>query len=450
MKLSRRRFLTAGSATLLLPMLESDSRGSESDSQFIFFCRQANGVTQGYQVNGEPNRFWPSQTGQITQQSLNAEPDKVLSELAPWADKMIIPKGIDFPHFYASCGHSGGGIQCLTAAKISPDLSANEARAMNESVDNYIARHFQHMGGEPLTLYTGIRNGHLEEVLSYRGPKQLRPAEDNPWVAYQRMLGVSDSSYSELVFERRQSINDLIMDDIRELQQNRYFSAADKRKLELHFDSIREFEVLAANLPAYQEREMLNISGMEPSDELRMTIAKMHMDLIALAFSANYAKAATLQIGDGADGTRYTINGVTHPSFHWISHRNYSDENDGEIIVGAEDMHHQIDRLFAQTFVHFLNRLEEYGILDNGISVWCNDMGNGFTHEYLNVPFISVGSGNGFLKTGQFIDFNGVTHNKLFNTYINAFGIRNANGGLIKNFGDPDVEGGVLDDLISS
>ena len=450
MNLSRRRFLKAGSATLLLPLLESDSSSSETDSQFIFFCRQANGVTQGYENNGEVNRFWPSQTGQVTRQSLAAEPDKVLSELAPWAEHMIIPKGIDFAHFHRSCGHSGGGIQCLTAAKISEDLTANEALAMNESVDNYIARHFSQMGGEPLTLYSGIRNGHLEEVLSYRGPKQLRPAEDNPWVAYQRMLGVSDSSYSELVFERRQSINDLIMDDIRELQQNRYFSAADKRKLELHFDSIREFEVLAANLPPYEEQEMLNVSGMEPSDELRMTIAKMHMNLIALAFSANYTKAATLQIGDGADGTRYTINGTKYPSFHWISHRNYSDENDGEVMVGAEDMHHQVDRLFAQTFAHFLNRLDEYGILNNGISVWCNDMGNGFTHEYLNVPFISVGSGNGFLKTGQYLDFNGITHNKLFNTYINAFGLRNANGGFIKDFGDPDLEGGVLDDLISS
>ncbi len=449
MKLSRRRFLQAGSATLLLPLLESDSNGSETDSQFIFFCRQANGVTQGYENNDEVNRFWPSQTGQVTPQSLASEPDKVLSELAPWADKMIIPKGIDFPHVHRSCGHSGGGIQCLTAAKISEDLTANEARAMNESVDNYIARHFAQMGGEPLTLYTGIRNGHLEEVLSYRGPKMLRPAEDNPWVAYQRMLGVSDSSYSELVFERRQSINDLIIDDIRELQQNRYFSAADKRRLELHFDSIREFEVLAVNLPAQQEQAMLDISGMAASDELRMTIAKMHMDLIALAFSANYTKAATLQIGDGADGTRYTINGEKYPSFHWISHRNYSDENDGEVMVGAEDMHHKVDRLFANTFAHFLNRLDEYGILDKGISVWCNDMGNGFTHEYQNVPFISVGSGNGFLRTGQFIDFNGVTHNKLFNTYINAFGIRNPNGSFIENFGDPDVPGGVLDDLIS-
>lgn len=450
MKLSRRRFLKAGAATLFLPQLESDSRGSDTESQFIFFCRQGNGVTQGDVNTGELNRFWPSQPGPITRQSLNAEPDKVLSELAPWANQMIIPKGIDFPHVHRSCGHAGGGIQCLTAAKISDDLTANEALAMGESVDNYIARHFPQMGGEPLTLYTGVRNAFLEEVLSYRGPKQLRAAEDNPWIAYQRMLGVSDSSYSELVFERRQSINDLIMNDIRELQQNRYFSAADKRKLELHFDSIREFEVLAANLPPAQEQAMLNMSGSSSSHEHRMTIAKMHMDLIALAFSAEYTKAATLQIGDGADGTQYTINGTTFPSFHWVSHRNYSDEDDGEIMVGAEDMHHQIDRLFAQTFAHFLNRLDEYGILDKGISVWCNDMGNGFSHEYLDVPFISVGSGNGFLKTGQFIDFNGVTHNKLFNTYINAFGIRNANGGFIKNFGDPDVEGGVLDELISS
>ena len=61
---------------------------------------------------------------------------------------------------------------------------------MGESVDNYIARHFAQNGGEPLTLYTGPRNGYIEEVLSYRAPMQLRSAEDDPWIAYQRMLGV--------------------------------------------------------------------------------------------------------------------------------------------------------------------------------------------------------------------------------------------------------------------
>ena len=60
-------------------------------------------------------------------------------------------------------------------------------------------------------------------MLSYRGAKQLRPAEDDPWIAYQRMLELRTTPCSDLVFQRRQSINDLVLDQIRELQQSRYF-----------------------------------------------------------------------------------------------------------------------------------------------------------------------------------------------------------------------------------
>lgn len=448
MKLSRRRFLQAGSATLLLPLLESDTEANPDEASFIFFCRQANGVTQG-DNNGETDRFWPDETGLLTPSLLASQSHKVLSELAPWADYLIAPKGIKYGYGNNGCGHSGGGNQCLTATRVSEDLSGKDSLAMGESIDNYIARHFPQMGGEPLTLYTGPRNGYLEEVLSYRGAKQLRPAEDDPWIAYQRMLGVTDRSYSDLVFERRQSINDLILEQINTLQRHPHLSTNDRQKLELHFDSIREFELLAASLSDDEEQAMATLSGLGTLNDNRITVARMHMDLIALAFSANYTKAATLQIGDGNDGTQYTINGTKLPSFHWISHRIYADGSEGETIVGAEDMHHAIDRLFAQTFGYFLNKLETYGILDQGISVWCNDLGNGISHSYNNMPFISVGSGNGFLRTGQFLDFEGQTHNKLFNTYINAFGLRNPNGEYISNFGDGDLESGLLESLLA-
>ena len=45
--------------------------------------------------------------------------------------------------------------------------------------------------------------------------------------------------------------------------------------------------------------------------------------------------------------------------------------------VGAEDMHHSIDSCLPR-YSEFLSKLDEYGILDKGISVWCNDLGNGY------------------------------------------------------------------------
>ena len=447
MKINRRRFLQAGSATILLPLLEADTHGEEENAQFAFFCRQGNGVTQG-DNNGETDRFWPLETGTFNQQTLLAQPEQVVSELAPFADSLIACKGLNYGFAGNGCGHSGGGNQCLTAAAVSLEPAGKDSLAMGESIDNYIARHFSNNGGEPLTLYTGPRNGYLEEVLSYRGAMQIRAAEDDPWIAYQRMLGVTDNSYSDLVFTRRQSINDLLLDQINSLRGNPHLSTNDRQRLELHFDAIRNFELLATSLSQDEEQAMASVSGLGTLNDNRITVARMHMDLIALAFSANHIKSATLQIGDGNDATQYTVNGVKLPSFHWISHRIYADGADGVAMLGAEDMHHSIDRLFAQTFGYFLNKLDGYGILDKGISVWCNDLGNGVSHSYHNVPFIIAGSGNGFLRTGQCIDAGGVTHNKLFNTLINAFGIRTATGEYIQDFGSPELEGGLLDELL--
>jgi hypothetical protein len=448
MKISRRRFLQAGSATLLLPFLESDAKGQDEQPVFTFFCRQANGVTQG-DSNGEIDRFWPQIEGALTPSILSAQPEQVLSELAPWAEHLIACKGLNFAFPGNGCGHSGGGNQCLTSARVSEDPSGAQSLGMGESVDNYIARHFVNNGGEPLTLYTGARNRYLEEVLSYREAMQLRAAEDDPWIAYQRMLGVTDNSYSQLVFERRGSINDLVLDQINSLLTHPNLSVSDRQKLDLHFESIRNFEQLAVGLSQDQEQAMASLSGLGTLNDNRITVARMHMDLIALAFSADYARSATLQIGDGNDATEYTIDGTKFPSYHWISHRIYADGSEGETMPEAEDMHHSIDRLFAQTFGYFLNKLEEYDILDRGISVWCNDLGSGVSHSYNNIPFILAGSGNGYLQTGQFVDFGGLTHNKLFNTIINASGIRKPNGDLVDDFGDSELDGGILSDLLA-
>ena len=446
--MNRRRFLKASGVVLGLPLLEGDGFGEGSLPTFSFFCRQANGVTQG-DNNGEQDRFWPYETGVLTPELLYGQNDRVLSVLAPYADSLIAVKGVNFAFPSAGCGHSGGGNQCLTAAQCSTDPSGADSLAMGESIDNYIARHFSQHGGEPLTLYTGPRRGYLEEVLSYRGAMSLRAAEDNPWAAYQRMLGVEDASLNELVLARRRSVNDLLLDQISALRNRSDLSASDQRRLELHFDSIRDFERLASTLSEDEEQAMASINGLGILNDNRITVAKMHMDLIALAFSCDYARSATLQIGDGNDATEYTVDGQKFPSFHWVSHRIYADGSEGATIEGAEDMHHAIDRLMAQTFMHFLDRLSEYGLLEQCMSVWCNDLGNGVSHSYNNIPFIVVGSANGFLRTGQYLDMGGITHNKLLNTFITASGIRTEEGNWIEDFGDMELEGGVISEMIA-
>ena len=100
-----------------------------------------------------------------------------------------------------------------------------------------------------------------------------------------------------------------------------------------------------------------------------------------------------------------------------------------------------------------LDKLSSYSLgngtlLDSGIAVWLNDLGNKY-HSYTDVPYICAGSCNDYLVTGQYLDLNGVYNNKLFNTIANACGVTKDNGDPVDDFGDPSLEGGQIDEIIA-
>jgi hypothetical protein len=183
-------------------------------------------------------------------------------------------------------------------------------------------------------------------------------------------------------------------------------------------------------------------------------VAKLQIDLAAFAFACNATRVATLQLGDGTDGTRYTVNGQLFERFHWISHRQTSDGNSGDPIANADVMHAEIDRIRMATFVHLLDRFSEYStgqgtLLDSSFALWTSHVAAGPSHSSNNLPVIVAGGANGFLKTGQYIDARGATNNQLLNTLINANGVRKADGSLVDDFGAEGLDGGQIDEMVT-
>ncbi|HUR58402.1 MAG TPA: DUF1552 domain-containing protein, partial [Opitutaceae bacterium] len=141
----RRAFLRGlGSVAIGLPFLETlaarSARAADvpGDPRYAVFIRQANGVAQS--GNGEPERFWPRSVGALTTASLQGETDRAVKELASYAGKLLMVRGTRFAFPGNGCGHSGGGNQVLTAAKVSDDPKGASSLAMGESIDNRIAR----------------------------------------------------------------------------------------------------------------------------------------------------------------------------------------------------------------------------------------------------------------------------------------------------------------------
>jgi hypothetical protein len=458
--MKRRHFLRGlFGVTLTLPFLESLSdkkaeAGPGDVPPFAIFVRQANGVAQ--QTDDEPETFWPSQTGLLTTESLNAEPGRSVAELSGYASRLLLVKGINFAFDGNGCGHSGGGNQCLTAAKVSVIPSGNESLAEGESIDNRIARELNAAGVEPLTLYAGKKAGYINEVLSYRGPQELRAAEHNPINAYQALFGLSDLDPEVLkkLAAERKSVNDLVRAQMQSLLSRKELGTADKQRLDMHFQAIRDLEIsLSCKLTP---EEVVAMEAMSPdataNDNIEI-VTRMQMDIIALAMACGTTRAATLQIGDGNDSTEYYINGVRQKSFHKISHRIDSDGAEGPPIEGAAQLHTEIDRIHTRSFRYLCDKLAAYdfgsgSLLDFGVAVLLNDLSNKY-HSYNDVPYVLVGSAGGFLKTGQYVDVNGVNNNKLLSTIGAAVGCKNAAGGPLDDFGDPELEKGLLTEIIA-
>jgi len=452
LKPTRRAFLYGvGGVTVCLPFLAGLARHAQAASRpkYAIWMRTANGVTQADPDSGELDQFWPSFSGPLTASELGADTTQVTSELADFAEQLLMVQGCDYAFDHSGCGHAGGGNQLLTGARCSVDPGGAMSLAMGESVDSYIARQFDHNGGQPLTLYTGPRTGWIDEVMSYRGSRDLRPAEDDPWNAYQRMLGMDPGSLDPLLDDRRLSVNDLVRDQIKALRRSAALSQDDQRRLDQHFESIREFERLSQRLSADEEQQMAYLHNKGTLNDNRLIVARMHIDLLALAFSADFCRVGTLQVGDGADKTQYLVDGVRLEPFHFISHRVQADALEGLPLEGALEKHHAIDRMHAQLYRYLLDKLDSYGILDRCMAVWCSDVASGPNHSFVNLPFIIGGSAGGFLKQGMVYDAGGVSHAQLLNVFINGMGLRNEDGSYIDDFGDEEIPPGLLEGLLA-
>jgi hypothetical protein len=460
MRLSRRRVLRGvGGAMMALPLLESTQRAASAapgDDTFAIFFREANGVAcaQSTKYGDEPERFWPTQTGVLSAATVNG---RALDELTSYLNKLLVVR-VDTSNYRLGCGHARGAVQALTGTNATIPDSGSTALANGESIDHRIGRALNPGARDSLFLYAGRNPGFLGgSCISYRGPAQRRAPFTNPFLAFRFVTGGGGNAAKD------KSLNDLVRDSLRVALADSALSTADRQKLDLHFSSVRDLEInLACTLEEDQARIIETGSGVFESDagEDRMRIAELHMDVAVLAVACGQNRSVAIQVGSGNDGnTRFLdpVTGQRMENFHFVSHRIYSDGSSGDPMPNADLLHHYIDRYFAKSFKHLLDRLSAYSmpaggtLLDAGISIWMNDLGSGPGHSSDNVPWIIAGSAGGMLKQGQYIipapGPSPVTHPRLLSTLGAAVGVRNAAGAPLDDFGDPTLPKGHLTEL---
>jgi len=453
--LNRRAFLTgAGTVAVGLPFLESlPSRSAwAADAQpvFTFFI-----VAQNGQVN---KNFFPTATGALTKDSWPAGSDLATSVLAPHAANLLFLKGINYANpGPKSCGHAEANVQTLTG--LGQATNGNTAYAAGPSADTLIGNALaaapasKHpMGGtDPLALYSGSK-GFIAERISFKaaGAGQVRSADVNPYLLYSKVVGLAGAApampgmtmptvdpIAQDLANRRKSVNDLVRAELKDLMNMSVLSAADKQRLDQHFQAIRDIEVNMGNmvptgaacsktgLPDDQYTALKSFSFQSAHME---DYVKLHLQIMAVAFGCNYSRVATLQWGDGTDGTKYDVpsNKGLGWTFHQLSHRIQSDSATGNNPT-AEAAHHEIDGVRMASLLVGLDAFKAHGLENNAQIVWTNTLADGPSHSTRGVPMIIWGSGGGVLKQGTYIDTAGTANAKVLNTLM-AAATRDLNG----------------------
>jgi hypothetical protein len=445
--INRRRFLRgAGGVAIALPFLEGlperSAWAQSAQPVFSLYIVAACGVVG--------KKFFPDTFGALTTASLEGATGKATLELARHAPQLLIIQNINFPmNSPTNCGHAQGLCQALTA--VAAQGGGKTATSGGISADMVVAKAVNPSAGDPLTLYAGNkRNGYIAERISFKGAGsgQVRSADDNPYTLYSKIVGLTSSSTgaggsgggmggagggnamaNELLATRR-SVNDCVRADLMSLMSNSALSAADKLRVQQHMASIRDAEVIMGGLGMACTKTGLDISAYDAlksgwafnmNNGMIEDVARMHMDLTALAFACNYNRVATLQWGDGTDHTMYDVpsNKGLGWNFHYLSHRTQSDQTSGSNAT-AEAAHAEIDALRMKTLAKGLDAFAARGLQDKAIVLWTNHVADGPTHSFKNVPHIIWGNGGGYLKQAAHVDAGKVTNNKLFNTLIYA------------------------------
>jgi hypothetical protein len=151
--------------------------------------------------------------------------------------------------------------------------------------------------------------------------------------------------------------------------------------------------------------------GVRRDNDNMPKISKLQIDLMVSSFIADSCRVATLQYTNSVGQPRFTWLGITEGQ-HDLSHE--PDSN-----TGAQEKLTRINKWYAEQMAYLLKKLSETKepdgngtLLDNTTVIWTNELGQGNSHTLENIPWVLVGGGLGF-KTGRYIDFKGVHHNRL-------------------------------------
>jgi len=376
----------------------------------------------------------------------------ILSKLQRHRDKLVILDGLKVKADGVGAPHTKGLPLLWTASPLIEDRtftredgSGGRYHGWNSaaSVDQFILSKLGALTPYP-SLEFGVRSegNHPGNRMIYAGAEAPLAPEQDPWQAFKRLIGEIGKSGEEIERMRaeRRSVLDLVSSEISDIQKR--VASEDGKKIGAHLNAVREIESrlsvtrAACEGPALGEPVPPNLADNTPVVFDRM------IELMTATLACDLTRVASMQFRKGENDGGYTYDwvGVTSQEHHQLSHS--ADED-----TRARAALTKIYTWYADRFAYFLDLLAaipegDGSLLDNSLVVWGSEIGKGNSHSFLKVPFVLAGGAAGRLKTGRYLQYDGVDHNRLLVSLCQLMGVN------VDTFGKTDAGRGPLPGLV--
>ncbi|HEY0707755.1 MAG TPA: DUF1552 domain-containing protein [Polyangia bacterium] len=402
-----------------------------------------------FSANGTvPKTFFPAGTAADAPLTLGP----ILEPLAKYKDQMLVLNGV---HMLSTIRpglpggpHMKGPGAMFTGGSLLPGSFTGSGGpagyADRISVDQLIASRIG-QASRFASLEFGVRIEGQEplRVISYRGSNKPNIAVDDPWQVYTRVfgdaaVGMSNPQMAQQILAEKKSVLDFLKDDISRLSVR--FAVKDRARLDTHLEGIRSIErqlttgtqtCASPTLPARIDPRAMNNFP---------TIGRLQTDLMLMALTCGMTKVATFMWANADSWQHFPWIGIDE-EHHELSHAGPSD-------AAAMEKLTKINRWHSEQMAYLFDRLaatpdpEGGTLFDSTLVLWGNELGEGNTHTYKNIPWVLAGGGNSFFKMGRYLQYKDVSHCNLLLSVCHAMGL-----GDVTTFGVPELCTGPLPGL---
>ena len=395
-----------------------------------------------------PPNFYP--TGAAG--PLPATLPSILQPLANWSSKLLVMRSaskqvgpFDLKVMMDLGANYGGHFTypaLLTGGVSSPNGTASvpTINATTASIDQLYADYLATMGVSNAQLNVGCRP--YGSSTSFRAGGIKNTSQTDPYKLFNSLFSGTSMPATQVnaLLARRKSILDSVGPELESFAQN--LGADDKMKVQSHLDSVRALEAQltpsSTTTPATCTAPTITPTGLNFNTITNYpNHVKFMADLVAAAVICGKARAVTMDLIDNGGGNSLTFPwlNIPSPDFHAIAHQGSANYAQKAVI----------DQWFYQQCVaEIVGKLaaasEGTGtVLDNTVILVASDMSEGSFHYVGNIPYVLIGSGGGFFKTGRMVTFaNSVPNNYLLTSILHALGMTSVTG-----VGDPKYAGNV-------